>query len=166
MTVRAVNDAAVIAGIATGGLAYRGPGSLLLASAGTVADVDSATFGGGSLQVSIIGGGLASDRLLVVNQGSAPGQISVSGGSVFYGGVAIGTVTGGTGLTTLAIAFNGNATVAAVQAVLRSIAYTSVAADPTNGGRNMTRAIRYSLADAAPASGGLTTLVQQSIAVA
>jgi hypothetical protein len=166
VTVAAVNDAPVLGGIATSGLVYGGPGPLTLAAAGTVADVDSATFGGGSLQVAIVAGGLASDRLLIRSQGTAPGQVSVAGGTVSYGGVAIGTVAGGTGLTALVINLNGSATVEAVQALLRAIAYESVAVDPTNGGLNATRTIGYTLRDAPAASRGLATVVQQSLAFA
>ena len=162
VTVRAVNDASILGGIATSGAVYRGRVPLLLAPAATVTDVDSTTFDGGSLQVSFVAGGLASDGLLIRSQGTAPGQISVSGGTVSYGRVAIGTMTGGTELTALVITFNDKATVEAVQALLRSVSYQSDAATPTGGGR----IIRYALNDGPTASGRVTTFVRQPLAFA
>jgi hypothetical protein len=166
ITIVPVNDAPVIGGIATSGLVYSVvAGPALLAEAATVNDVDSAALGGGILSVALTAGGLATDRLTVVAQGTGPGQIGLSGSVVTFAGVAIGSWSGGVGTTALSIALNGAATAEGVQALLRRIAFSSVATDPTSGGLAPTRTIRFTLSDAAASAGGQTTTVFQSIGV-
>ncbi|MFM7292572.1 MAG: hypothetical protein ACKO6B_15285, partial [Planctomycetia bacterium] len=166
ITIVPVNDAPVIGGIAPAGLAYTAGSSWLpIAADATVADVDSPRFGGGTLSVAFVTGGLASDRLAVQSQGTGPGQIGVSGTAITWGGTTIGLWNGGTGTTPLVIALNAAATPEAVQALLRSIAYSSVAADPTNGGTATARTIRFTLSDAATAAGGLSATVTTALAV-
>jgi serine protease len=170
VTIVPVNDAPVIGGIASAGLAYAaGSNWLPIATDATVTDVDSPRFGGGTLSVALIAGGLASDRLAVQPQGTSPGQIGISGTAVTWGGTTsgstIGSWSGGTGTSALVIALNAAATPEAVQALLRSIAYSSVAADPTNGGTATTRTIRFTLSDAATAAGGLSAMVTTTLAM-
>lgn len=98
---------------------------------GTITDSDSANFNGGSLTVTPDMGNEANDRLAINSQGNGAGQIGVAGSTVSYGGVAIGTFTGGTGaggngITPLVISFNSNATPTAAQALLRQITYRSL----------------------------------------
>src|SRR6188474_1528678 len=64
---------------------------------------------GGTILVS---GLLAEDRVSVRNQGFGAGQIGLFGVNVTYGGVAIGTFSGGTG-TSLTINLNSSATATA-----------------------------------------------------
>jgi hypothetical protein len=161
-----VNDAPVIGGIVASGLLYSvAAGPTLLAEAATVNDVDSAGLGGGILSVALTAGGLSTDRLTVVAEGTGPGQIGLSGSVVTFGGVAIGTSSGGVGTTALSIVLNAAATAEGVQALLRRIAFSSVATDPTGGGLAPTRTIRFTLSDAATSAGGKTTTVFQSIGV-
>ena len=99
----------------------------------TVTDVDSANFDGGTLGVGIVSYGEATDLLTILHQGSAAGEIGVSGASVAFGGVEIGTFTGGAGTTPLIITFNANATAETVQALIRRIAYSSTSDYPGLG---------------------------------
>src|SRR6185437_4554637 len=111
----------------------KGPATLIDAGGNAiVADSDSPDFGGGSLTASIVGNRVSGEDVLsIVNQGSGSGQIGVSGSNVLYGGTVIGTFTGGTGTNDLVVAFNGSATPAAAQALVRDIAYSdSNATDP------------------------------------
>ncbi len=104
----------------------------------SVAAADSADFDVGSLRREWIIAGeetwdlfpdpddAAQDSLSIRNQGSAAGQIGLSGSTVSYGGTAIGTVTSdGQDGADLVVAFNANATVAAVQALARNITYAN-----------------------------------------
>ncbi len=59
---------------------------------------DVPTFNNLALVVANIGAN-AGDRLTVRNQGNAAGQVGVSGTNVSYGGVLIGTTSGGNGRT-------------------------------------------------------------------
>jgi Ca2+-binding RTX toxin-like protein len=98
-----------------------------LAAGATVTDSDSVNFDGGTLEVSFTNNGGSGDRLTILNQGTGAGQISVSGNVVSYQGVQIGTFGGGTnGATPLGVTFDPDATPAAVQALIRAIAYSSV----------------------------------------
>ncbi|MCX7231484.1 MAG: Ig-like domain-containing protein [Burkholderiales bacterium] len=95
----------------------------VLDAAATVSDVDSNTFAGGTLTVSITTNATADDRLAIANVGTGAGAVSVSGNGVSYGGVLVGTYTGGVGATPLTLTLTANANAAAVQAVLRAVVF-------------------------------------------
>ena len=99
ITVNAVNDPPTITNLAGDSLAYNeGDGAVVIEQGGnaTVADVDSADFNSGTLTVSFTAGSdTAEDVLGIRNQGTGAGQIGVSASNVTYGGVTIGTFTGG-----------------------------------------------------------------------
>ena len=84
-------------------------------------------FNGGSLTLS---GLLAEDRASVRNEGTGAGQIGLSGISVTYGGVVIGTLAGGSG-TTLTISFNADATSEAIDALIQNLTYANISNTPT-----------------------------------
>lgn len=78
----------------------------------------------GNLTVSISAGGVPADDILAVrNQGNGAGQIGFAAGTVSFGGIPIGTATGGTGGANLVVNFNAAATTAAVSALLNNITY-------------------------------------------
>jgi VCBS repeat-containing protein len=109
-----------------------------------VADLDSTNFNAGTLTVQFIGNGTAADRLSVLNLGNGAGQIGVSGSTVSYGGLAIGTFAGGTnGTTPLVVTLNSAASVAAVGALTRAIAFGNVSESPSTA----TRTLRFTLTD-------------------
>ena len=85
------------------------------------------TFSGGSLRMA---GLLAEDRVSVRNEGVDAGQIGLSGANVTYGGVVIGTLAGGSGVT-LTITFNAAADNAAVDALIQNLTYANVSNNPT-----------------------------------
>lgn len=100
----------------------------VISPSATVSDLDSANFGGGLLTVSI-GGVTSSDRLSVRNQGTAAGQIGVSGQNVRFGGTVIGIISGGSP-PPLRIQLNSNATIAATRALLRNITFRNISDAP------------------------------------
>ena len=118
--------------------------------------VDS-EFNGGVLTLS---GLLAEDRASVRNEGMGAGQIGLSGASVTYGGVTIGTLAGGVG-GALTITFNAAATDVAIDALIQNLTYANVSDTPT-ASRNLV----ISITDAAGAvlipSGGATFIQQDA----
>lgn len=105
----------------------------------TVADAESANFDAGTLTVSITANGQSGqDVLSVANIGNGAGQIGVSGNAVFYGGVQIGTFTGGTGGANLVFTFDADATPAAVQALVRALQYNNTSDAPNTATRTVT----------------------------
>ena len=66
---------------------------------------------------------LAEDVLAIRNQGTNAGQIGVSGSDVTFGGVVIGSFTGGSSGSDLVVTFNGNATSVGVTMVMQNITY-------------------------------------------
>ena len=68
--------------------------------------------------------------LSIRNQGTASGQINVSGRDVFIGTIRLGTFSGGTDGTSLVIRLNGNATPARVRVLLRRLQFSSTSDDP------------------------------------
>ncbi|WP_155969106.1 DUF4347 domain-containing protein, partial [Kamptonema formosum] len=124
--------------LSAAGLNYtENAGAVLIDGAATLTDSDSPNFNTGNLTASIIAGGAAEDRLAIRNQGTAAGEIGVSGSDVTYGGVTIGTFTGGTGTALLAITFNASATPAAAEALLRNITYENISENPSTGSRTV-----------------------------
>jgi len=105
-------------------------GLRVLDSSVSLADADSANFAGGRLDLYYLDGGADSERLGVVHQGNQAGQVGVDGGSVSVGGVAIGTVTGGSGGSNLRIDFSAAATPAAVAALVRQLGYANSDSGP------------------------------------
>jgi uncharacterized delta-60 repeat protein len=104
----------------------------------TLADPDSSDFDGGLLRVDLGATGFADDRLAINHEGNAAGQVGISGNTVSYGGVAIGTFTGGTdGSDPLTVLFNANADVASVEAVMQNITYENVSVNPDTAQRSV-----------------------------
>ncbi|MFJ2985876.1 MULTISPECIES: Ig-like domain-containing protein [unclassified Pseudomonas] len=141
VVVQPLNAVPVIGNLNGDSVAFtQGSGAVLIDAAGnaTVSDSDSADFAGGNLTASVSANGVGSeDSLGIRSVGTGAGQISVSGSTVSYGGVAIGSVAGGTGGANLVVTFNANATAAAVQALVRSITY-----DNGNAGNGIGQASR------------------------
>src|SRR6185436_2425983 len=161
INLTAVNDAPVVdlngAGAGTSAtLAYTENGAAAaIAPAGTVSDVDSADFNGGTLTVSFTANGTAADQLTIQNQGVGAGQIGVSGANVTFGGVTIGTFAGGANGSNLVITFNSAAaTPAATQALIDNILYANSSDNPSTAARTVT----YTLVDGdGTANGGADT---------
>lgn len=158
LTVTPVNDIPVLS-VGSGTYSYpEGIGPVVLATTATVSDIDSADFAGGVLRVEFTANGQAEDLLGIRNQGTAAGQIGVSGSNVTYGGVTIGTFTGGTsGSDPLIVSFNSNATVAAVQQLTRNVTYENTSDNPSSA----VRVLEATLSDgdggtSAPVGGNLT----------
>jgi hypothetical protein len=84
-------------------------------------------FDGGTL---VLSGLLADDVAWIRNQGTGSGQIGVSGTSVSYGGVAIGIASGGSGGSSLSIAFNAQATSAAIEALIENLTFRNLSDSP------------------------------------
>lgn len=116
---------------------------LLVAPAGTVQDVNG-NLAGGTLRVGIGNAG-AGDRLGIFNEGTAAGQIGVAGNVVTFGGVVLGTFSGGAGTTPLVIQLSSTkASVTAVQRLLRLITFRTTDLPSANR-----RTITFRLTDGA-----------------
>ena len=163
ITVTAVNDAPTITSLSGDSLNYsEGDGAVVIEQGGNalVADVDSTNFDTGTLTVSIPSGGdSAEDVLSIRNQGTAVGQIGVSGSTITYGGTTIGTFTGGSSGSNLVITLNSNATPTAVTALVKNITYENTDTNaPTAGART----VRFVLTDG---DGGTSTNYDTTVTV-
>jgi hypothetical protein len=103
-------------------------GPVALDPGATLTDGSASTLNTGSLTVQFASGGTSSDHLAILNQGTGPGQIGTSGGSVLYGGTVIGSYTGGDNLSPLVVTFNAASTPAAAQALAQDILFRTDAA--------------------------------------
>ena len=75
-------------------------------AAATVVDLDSSDVDTGQLTIGFASGGTTNDRLAIRDEGTGAGQIGVSGSSVTFEGVVIGTFNGGSdGATPLVVSF-------------------------------------------------------------
>lgn len=104
----------------------------LLEPTAVLADIDSANFNLGTMTISFSAGGTVNDRLAIRYEGNGAGQVSTSGSNVLYGGITVGTFTGGTdGTTPLVVTWNSNATATIAQAVLNNVTYENVSHAPS-----------------------------------
>lgn len=120
---------------------------LLLASGATLTDADDANLSGGRVTVAIVSHASTLDALAIRNQGTGTSQVSVSGSSILYEGLQIATFTGGQGTAPLQISLLSNATVAATQALLRNITFSTAGDSPSTARRTL----RFTVTD--PAGG-------------
>jgi hypothetical protein len=91
----------------------------------TLMDFDATLFAGSMLTVQPANGA-GGDTLGIRNQGTFPGQINVVNGNQIRSGLTvIGTFAGGLDGTPLVITLYANATTASVQALMRSIVFTT-----------------------------------------
>jgi Bacterial cadherin-like domain/RTX calcium-binding nonapeptide repeat (4 copies) len=105
-----------------------------IAPAATATD-DSTDLDGGSLIVAFSSGGTADDQLRIVSQSA----FLLDEADLYYKGVPIGAVRGGTdGSTPLEIFFNANATPAIAAALIRVIGYANFSEAPVSGDRVVT----------------------------
>ncbi|MDD3329415.1 MAG: PKD domain-containing protein, partial [Zoogloea sp.] len=123
-------------------------------------DGDSANFAGGRLDVSFlttygdpnqygVPGLQAQDQLGIRHQGMAAEQIGVVGSTVYFGGTAIGTITGnGANGSSLVVSFNAAATPNAVEHLIENLTYQNFLSNP-----EPSRTVSLRLADG---SGGVT----------
>lgn len=142
INITTVNDAPTLTGTAQV-LSYTENGAATaIDTVIVVADPDSPTnFNGGYLQAQVTANGAAEDQMSVLNQGTAAGQIGVSGSNVTYGGVIIGTIDAtlnGVNNVALKIALNSSASTAATQALARAIAYRNTSDAPSVLSRTVT----------------------------
>ncbi len=105
-----------------------------LSPTGAVSDVDSPNFDLGGLTVRFVDKGHANDRLTIRNQGNITTNLA---GEVLYAGVAMGTLSGGVGLTPLVVNFNSQATAGKTLQLLRAIYYSNVSENPTTAARTV-----------------------------
>ena len=133
---------------------------LILASGATLSAAEVESFNGGALVISNFGAD-AKDRVIVRHQGNAAGQVGTSGANVYFGGVLIGTKSGGSGNTPLVVTFNADATAAAVQAVARRIGFSSSSDNPPTN----TRSIRFVVRDNVGATTNVATKSVKVVAV-
>jgi RHS repeat-associated protein len=107
----------------------------------TLADPDAAMgFAGGFLEVAFTSGASAADRLSVLDQGTSSGQIGVLGTKVTFGGSEIGQIdpaADGLAGSALRIAFTPEATLAAIQALGRAIAFSNFSNNPSTTRRTL-----------------------------
>jgi hypothetical protein len=112
-----------------GGGGAGGTGPVQIAANASVVDPDflpAQGFQGGSLTVTVAGGrtGTASqERLAIRNQGTASGQIGVTGTSITYGGTAFGAISSDGVGQPLVITFDLAATEAAIGALIANLQY-------------------------------------------
>ncbi|MCP5224097.1 MAG: cadherin-like domain-containing protein [Thauera sp.] len=125
-----------------------------------LSDPDSANFSGGRLDLFYLQGGSAEDQLGVVHQGDGAGQIGVAGNTVSYGGVAIGTISGGADGANLRIDFTSTAaTVEAVEALIQRLGYGN---DDQNPNASRTLGLRVSDGDGGTSNPNMLTITVSS----
>lgn len=111
--------------------------AVVLDTSATITDSDSTNFDTGTLTVNFSANGTGDDSLFIRDQGTAAGEIGVSGSNITFGGIQIGTFTGGMGTTPLVVTFNSSSSPDAAQALLRNLAYSNVSEAPSTVDRTI-----------------------------
>ncbi|PND29124.1 cadherin-like domain-containing protein [Sinorhizobium sp. M4_45] len=125
-------------------------------SLAAVTDADNTGWSGGQIRFTLSGVVAGEDALGLQNQGTGAGQIGISGTIVTFGGTAIGTMSGGgAGSSFLQVALNGNASGAAVEAIIHNLTYANMGASPTG-----TRTVSVTVRDA---EGGNSTTTSPTV---
>lgn len=121
----------------------------------TIVDADTADYNSGSLTLTLTAGATADDRLEIRNNGTDVDQIGVTNNTVTYGGVTIGTFSGGTGTSPLVISFNAAANATNAQALLRNITFRNVNANTPLTTRTVTATLNDGDGGTSTASKGI-----------
>jgi hypothetical protein len=149
IAISPVNDAPLLAVNAAASYVENEP-PIILSPDAIAQDVDSSSLN--SVSVQIVGAS-AADRLAIRDQGTATGQIGLTGfNTVTYGGIAIGAYSVST--STLSVALNGSASPAAVQALLRNITFQQLGDNPSSNPRT----VRFVVSDGDKATEKLLSL--------
>ncbi|MFV2947336.1 DUF4347 domain-containing protein [Pseudomonas japonica] len=123
----------------------------------TVTDADSANFSGGKLTVQVTTG-LASgeDVLFIRDEVAGANKIILSGASIMYNGLVIGTYTGGSNGNPLVVTFTSNANPTTVAALVHNLAYRN-----SNGTEPSTtpRTVSVSMDDGAGGNSTVSTIL-------
>ncbi|CDR33148.1 Ig-like domain-containing protein [Criblamydia sequanensis] len=115
-------------------------GPVILSNNVKITDSDSSNFDGGKLTVQIDQNGQSSDILSIDNSTKVKTNANQD---IYYNGLLVGHYTGGSGLASLEITFNANATANVVSEVAERIAYKNSSENPSTADRS----IRYQLSD-------------------
>ncbi|MEI8213552.1 MAG: VCBS domain-containing protein, partial [Planctomycetota bacterium] len=110
----------------------------------------------GKLTVAVTQNGGANDRLEIRNEGTGAGQVGVTGTDVTFGGIVVGSFSGGIG-SSLIVTLNSAADRAALQAIARAVTYRDI-----NASAQGNRTVRFSVVDG---DGVAATDVEKSIRV-
>lgn len=137
-----VNDAPIIS-LDDSSAYLRNTPPIAIAPSASITDPDTPDFAAGSLEVAISENGAPADVLAIRDDGTAAGQIGVSGADVTYGGEIIGMWEGGTAGEPLIISFNASVTAESAQALARAITFVTPGDAPSTTPRTVT----FSLTD-------------------
>jgi hypothetical protein len=121
----------------------------------SISDTNTPNYASATLTATLTANGTADDRLEIRSDGTGPGQISVSGSTVSYGGTAIATFTGGIGTTPLVVTFNASADGTAAQALLRNVTFRNVNSNPSLNRRSVSVVVAHSDGGTATATTGV-----------
>jgi hypothetical protein len=107
-------------------------GLRILDGAAALTFPDLGSLAGTRLTIGLVTNGAAEDRLELFNVGTGAGQVGISGASITFGGIEVGSFDGGTnGFTPLTITLGTNSTFEVAQAVLRHLAYENTSTTPS-----------------------------------
>ncbi|MBX3436359.1 MAG: hypothetical protein KF861_02635 [Planctomycetaceae bacterium] len=133
VNILAINDAPVVTTSGSVVNFTEGDVPVVIDNTVTVFDADSENFDGGTVTVTIATGSQPSDRLGIAS--SEPISVNASTSEVSYDGQVIGVLAG---TTTLTVALNSNATLAAVEALLQHVTFSNISAAPSATPRTVT----------------------------
>ncbi|MDR3659971.1 MAG: cadherin-like domain-containing protein, partial [Mycobacterium sp.] len=132
-------SALALGGLTAANFTTGGSAVILTGGNGTFADtLSSSQLNTSTLSIAITANGdSAHDVLAVNNQGTAAGQIGVSGSNITYtylsgSATTIGSFTGGSGGSSLVVTLNSSATATAVQALYNQITFSTTSSSTTS----------------------------------
>lgn len=129
----------------------------------TVTDADSANFSGGKLTVQITTGLSGSEDVLFIrDEVAGANKIILSGASIMYNGLVIGTYTGGSNGSPLVVTFTSNANPTTVAALVHNLAYRN---SNTTEPNTTPRTVSISMDDGAGGNSAVSEVTLNVLAV-
>jgi hypothetical protein len=110
----------------------------------------------GNITISFNGGGTATEALTFDNIGAGTEEIGFDGSNVSYEGTTFGTVSGGNAGNPLMVTFDGNATDAAITALIKVLKYGNTSTSPPAA-----RQLDFSITD----GGSLSDTTQATVSI-
>ncbi len=120
---------------------YTENANLVIDGSMTITDSDSTDFQGGIFNVASTGFNETVDQISIASVGTGPGEILIVNNTVLFQGIIVGTAAGGSGSNPLTVSLNAQADIAAVNALARSITFTTLSEDPSTNNRTLSYSI-------------------------
>ncbi|MEM7312287.1 MAG: cadherin-like domain-containing protein, partial [Planctomycetota bacterium] len=129
----------------------------------TIVDPDGVeNISGGELVILVTGNGTADDQLIVLHEGTGPGELEVAGNTILVDSVVIATFTGGTSASDpLVVTFAAAADTSHAEQIAQRVAFANTSDAPSE----LQRTVSFQITDAGGATSFMASHTMDVVAV-